>query len=112
MGAKILNINQISVRNSAVELMTLTPQNISYRTKEQVGATFLHSASIWVKIHMAHWLPRTQASKDQILTIRMDDINKHGVSRIQTSPRILTLKQRSCRIQSYKNRQAETDVSC
>jgi hypothetical protein len=87
--------------------MTLTPQNISYGSKEQIGATFLHSASIWVKIHMAHWLPRTQASKDQILAIRMDDVNKHGVGRIQTSPRVLTLKQRRSGIQSCKRK---TDV--
>lgn len=81
--------------------MILTPKNIGYSTKEKVRATFLHPASIWIKIHIAHWLPRTQASEDEILAIRVDDVNKHSIGRIQTSPRVLTLKQRSSRVQSY-----------
>lgn len=83
---------------------TLTPDDIRYGTKEQIRAACLHSAPIGIEIDVAHRLPGSQTTEQQLFTITVNHVDEVGICFVESGSRILRLEQWSCRIQSCELR--------
>ena len=94
----IFEINLLKYRN--LLFVKLTVYEIIKASNDEMLATPLSSASVWVEIYMTYWLPRSEPSNNQGLSIRMNDIHIGCIAFVKPNGGFVTLKQWSCRIKT------------
>ena len=94
----IFEINLLKYRN--LLFVKLTIYEIIKASNNKMLAPSLSSATVWVEIDMAYWLPRSEPTNNQGLSIRMNDIHIGCIAFVKPNGGLVTLKQWSCRIKT------------
>ncbi len=78
---------------------SLTVDEIVEAANKHMLAASLSSASIGIEIHMANRLPGPEATHDQALAVRVDDVHVVGVARVQPHVAVVPLEEGAGRVQ-------------
>ena len=73
----------------------LTPNNVGYSAEKEIRTTGLHPSPVGIKVNVAHRLPRSETTEDQLFPIAMNDVDECCVGLVEPGTWILGLEERT-----------------
>lgn len=106
----IISVAGVKLRERSIKegehrqsIWVLTPNDVRHSAQKQIRASSLHSATIRIEIHVAHGLPGTEATEQQLFTVAVDYVDEIGIRLVEPGSCILGFEQWSRGVQSCGN---------